>query len=29
MTRSKIPALVGSALAIVAFFVIGLRPAMT
>ena len=28
MTRSKIPALIGSAAAIVAFFVIGLLPAM-
>jgi hypothetical protein len=28
MTRSKIPALVGAALAIVAFFVVGLLPAM-
>jgi len=28
MTRSKIPALVGATLAIVAFFVVGLLPAM-
>jgi hypothetical protein len=28
MTRSKIPALIGSAAAIIAFFVIGLLPAM-
>lgn len=28
MTRSKIPALIGSAAAIVAFFVVGLLPAM-
>jgi hypothetical protein len=28
MTRSKTPALIGSALAIIAFFVIGLLPAM-
>jgi|SRR5512133_2637121 hypothetical protein len=28
MTRSKIPALIGSAAAIIAFFVVGLLPAM-
>jgi len=28
MTRSKIPALVGATLAIIAFFVVGLLPAM-